>query len=111
MLEWWVYYSDRIVSHLDCSPFEVPRTDIQVILQTYEHGPGGYTLSHSRDWYYWQFGWWPTDLGGLHAWLMKCPPGELQILRGENCPKFHEIMKRASAHKRRLIGEPLAHEK
>lgn len=101
---WWIFYGDgSVFSHEDGSPFAAPRTDVQVIVNEYDC-PSGYCLTYGKDYYYWDDGWWPTDLGGLHAWAQKCPPGQLQILWGENCPHFEEIRKKAIAHKRALIG-------
>lgn len=107
---WIIYYGDgSTFSDSDGSPFEALRTDVQVILQTHEPSPSGYCLTLGKTYYYWQDdeGWWPTDERGHQAWLVKCPPGRLQVLVGENCPDFQEILKRAVAHKKALIGSAL----
>jgi hypothetical protein len=89
-----IYYGDG--STYSGDPFFAPRLDVQVIAQRADN-PRGRILSHGKDFYYWQDkeGWWPTDLLGLTRWLEKCPPNRLQILCGENCPEFDEILKRA----------------
>ena len=107
---WTVYYGNRSTfTDEDGSPFEAPRTDVQVILQTHEASPSGYCLTFGKTYYSWEDGqgWWPTDERGHQAWLAKCPPGRLQVLVGENCPQFEEILKRASADKDALIGSAL----
>lgn len=100
---WFIYYGDgSVFSHEDGSPFDAPRTDVQVIVQQNPESPSGWCLTFGRRWYYWNAGWWPDD--ELAEWLKDCPPGQLQILRGKNCPHFEGIKKKAIAHKMALIG-------
>lgn len=69
-MRWRIYYGDgSTFSDRDGSPFEAPRTNVQVIASE-ANTPTGFSLTHSHDAYVWRDEWNGTDQLGMWDYLM-----------------------------------------
>lgn len=70
--EWLIFYSDGSVVDSDTSRYDVPRRDVQIIVQKNDHV--GYTMIHSSGDYFVydqdRDGWRATDGFGLWDYLV-----------------------------------------
>ena len=103
LTDWRVYLaSGAIVDAHQTGVRNVPTFGVLVISQPDMDVPGGWSLLHSRDWY-----WWRPDLkiwcgGDLHGWLdqaMHC--GAMWPKQGRTVQNkmWQEVMERATAER------------
>jgi hypothetical protein len=95
MPRWVIYYGDGSTqSSEDCSPWEVPARNVQIIAQ--EDESVGQRFERSSDYYWWtEEGWRGGDIFGLFDYLIE--PGHKRVLFGRsiNLSEYQAIVQRA----------------
>lgn len=99
---WWkIYYDDNTTfSSEDGSPFDAPRTGVQVI--AYEDQLGRYWLMSQADYYYYEpgrpeWGWWHADMWAIFDHLQRAKQPLVLFGRMMTFDNFTDIEKRALA--------------
>jgi hypothetical protein len=112
---WWrIYYTDRVFTDQDGSPFDAPRQDVQVIAQEKD---GSYELIHGRDYFYWEpacGGWHSCDMFGAFDHLVRADRQCLKFGRMLSDPDWRamfarvkaDVGGRTAAHSRERLREP-----
>ena len=94
--EWKIYYGDDTeLSNLESDPCDVPKTNVQAVVQN--HAAHGHHVEHATDYYvYYDDGLWRgVDQFGLWDYLAQ--PGYKIVLFGRwvSNDQFKEILQRA----------------
>lgn len=95
-MKWWrVYYSDgSVFTEQDGTPYDAPRTDVQVIAQEKE---GDYEIVHGRDYFYFEEsrgGWHTSDIFGAFDHLCRADRQCLLFGRMMADPAWRELFAR-----------------
>lgn len=95
---WWrVYYSSGVFTSDDGTPYDAPRTDVQVVVQEKD---GDYTLVHGRDYFYFEAdrgGWACCDLFGAFDHLIRAERQCLLIGRMLSDDEWRKLFARVKA--------------
>jgi hypothetical protein len=57
-MRWTIYYGDGTTVSSDTGPEDVPKRDVQVIVQADPGSQSGYSICHSNDFYTWRDDLW-----------------------------------------------------
>ncbi len=95
---WWrVYTSSGVFTSQDGTPFEAPRTDVQVVVQEKD---GSYELVHGRDYFYFEperGGWHTSDIFGAFDHLIRSKQQCLLIGRMLSDDEWRRLFARVKA--------------
>lgn len=117
-MTWWrIYYgSGAVFTDADGSPFDAPRTDVQVIVQGRDNE---YEIVHGKDYFYWEprvGGWHGTDQFGSYDHLIRAERQCLLFGRMMTDVEWAELFRRvkeeagprSGRYAREYIREPFA---